>query len=119
MSAQRVRTLLYAVLGAALAAGGVFAVVMSTRMADAAMAAPPGQKAYLARLAWVCVVAAGVAAVLLVWVIMRLVSFRLAAEPKHQITEHVDAWKLSGQRFQMTQEEEERLEETWGEEKEE
>ncbi|MEI7835579.1 MAG: hypothetical protein WCK05_04115 [Planctomycetota bacterium] len=119
MSSQGVRTLVYTAVGAALAGGVVFAAVLAGRMTEAAMAAAPGQKAYLVRLAWVCVVAGAVVALALIWVVMRFLSFRLAGEAKRMQTEHVDAWTLSGQRFQMTKEEEERLESTWGDEEEE
>ncbi|MCY2931898.1 MAG: hypothetical protein NTV86_20865, partial [Planctomycetota bacterium] len=109
MSPRAVRTLVYLAVAASLAAVVVFSAVTAVRMADAALAAPADRKAGLARLAWVCVAGAALAAVAMAWVVMRLLSSRLRAETQHQTTEHVDAWKLSGQRFQMTKEAEDRL----------
>lgn len=110
------RTATYAIVGTALLAGVVAMSVVAARMADAAAAEPEAaKKAYMARLAWVCVVAAAVAALALIWVVVRFFAFRLAAQEKHAPTEHVDAWTLSGKRFQMTPEDEEDLETTWGE----
>ncbi|MCY2927730.1 MAG: hypothetical protein NT031_20275 [Planctomycetota bacterium] len=45
---------------------------------------------------------------------MRFLSYRLTSGPKRTPTEHVDAWKLAGQRFKLTEEDEDRLESTWG-----
>lgn len=114
MSDRGVRTALYAGVSATLGAGVVYAVVMAGRMADAAIAAAPEHKGYLARLAWVCVVVAAMTAVALIWVVMRFLSFRLTGGDKRTPTEHVDAWKLAGQRFKLTEEDEDRLESTWG-----
>lgn len=114
MRSQGGRTALYAGVTAVLAGGAVYSVVLAGRMAGFAAAAPAEQKAYLARLAWVCAVVAAMVAVAMVWVVMRFLSFRLTSGVKRTPTEHVDAWKLAGQRFKLTDEEEDRLESTWG-----
>lgn len=115
MNARTFRTVVYLVVAVPLAALVVVAAVLAARMADEALAAPPDRKAGLARMAWLCVVGAALAAIAMAWVVIRLLSSRLAPEPKHSTTEHVDAWKIAGERFQMTKEEEDRLEATWGE----
>jgi NADH:ubiquinone oxidoreductase subunit 5 (subunit L)/multisubunit Na+/H+ antiporter MnhA subunit len=117
IASVRLRTFVYAIVGAALLAGVVVMGVLAGRTAEAAAAASQQeQKAYLARLAWVCVVVAALTAVVLIWVVVRFFAFRLQAGRTRSRTEHLDAWSLAGKRFQLTKEEEERLESTWGEE---
>ena len=111
----RVRTAVYLAVGAVLTAAVVVGGILAARLAEAAARAQGNAQAYQARLAWVCVVVAALAAVVLVWLAVRFFAFRLTAEERAAPTEHVDAWKLSGQRFQMTKEDEEELERTWGE----
>ena len=84
-----------------LVALGVMAAVLGTLLAvvlSGAEAVTGKQKAGMVRLAVVCVAMLGLTAVVMFWLVLRFVGSRLGKPLEHTKTEHVDAWRLAGQR---------------------
>ena len=92
-----------------LVALGVMAAVLGTLLGvvlSNAAGASKEQKAGLVRLAVVCVAMLGLTAVVMFWLVLRFVGERLAKPPEETRTEteHVDAWRLAGQRMELPKE---------------
>ena len=92
-------TVALGVMAAALAA--LLAIVL----AYARGAAGP-LRAWLVRFAILCVAMLGLTLVVLFWLVVRFVAARVQTPWLRSRTEHVDAWKLAGQRAQVPEEDE-------------
>ena len=86
-----------------LVALGVMAVVLAALLAVVLSGADRAgldekQKRALVRLAVVCVAMLGLTVVIMFWLALRFIGARFRNTPQHPPTEHVDAWRLAGQR---------------------
>jgi len=93
-----------------LLALGVMAAILGTLLGvvlSGAQQAPEKQKAGLVRLAVVCVAMLGLTLIVMFWLVLRFVGSRIVKPPEQTRTEHVDAWRLAGQRMQPPQDPEE------------
>lgn len=103
---------LFLILIGAAAALGLLAVTM----ADCASEAVGEKKAYYSRLALASAAALGIVALMLVWVAIRFVAFRLRSRKKPSHTRRPSAWATAGKRFRLTEADEEKLESDWADE---
>jgi hypothetical protein len=55
----------------------------------------------LVRLAMICAVLLGLTLIVMFWMIVRFLGARFQKPPEHTATEHVDAWRLAGQRVHL------------------
>lgn len=96
-----ITTLVLVVIGAALT-GGVF---LAQNFAESA---PPDQRAVYSRLAWASLAGLAVVLVLLVWVMIRWLAAGLQPSGgSREPAPHVDVWKLSGERVEVRDDEDE------------
>ncbi len=88
------------VLGAMAAVlGGLIRIMLS----DAAVADAITRKG-LVRLAWICTAFLGLTLLVMVWVFIRYLISRRPPVTERTRTEHVDAWAIAGQRFELPKE---------------
>ena len=96
-----IATLVLVAIGAALTGGVFFAQSL-------AESSPSGDGLVYSRLAWASLAGLAVVLVLLVWVMVRWLSAGLQARTDlREQGPHVDVWKLSGERMEVRDDEEE------------
>jgi len=80
--------------------------VLAAMTADAAAETEGAVRQYLLRLAWLALALLGLAVVMLGWLTVRYVNFRLGQHRRAKPTRYINFWALAGERFKLPPEEE-------------
>ena len=80
--------------------------VLAAMTADAAGETEGPVREYLIRLAWLAVALLGLAVVMLGWLTVRYINFRLRRRGPAKPTRYINFWALAGERFKLPPEQE-------------
>ena len=100
------RALDFAALAVVLIALCMGLGVLAAMTADAAGETEGPVREYLIRLAWLAVALLGLAVVMLGWLTVRYVNFRLRRRGRAKPTRYINFWALAGERFKLPPEQE-------------
>lgn len=82
------------------AMAAILGILMYHALANAPAAEGPARKGLL-RFAIICVAFLGLTLLVMVWAFIRYLISRRPSPAEHTHTEHVDAWAIAGQRFEL------------------
>ena len=100
------RALDFAAVAVVLIALCVGLGVLAVMTADAAGETEGPVQVYLLRLAWLALALLGLAVVMLGWLTVRYINFRLHQPSRAKPTRYINFWALAGKRFKLPPEQE-------------
>ncbi len=77
--------------------------VLLAMLVQASQSVDLASRRTIARMAWWCLMVLGITLLLLVWLAVRFIAFRLHPTEAAKPTQYVDSWSLAGKRFNLPQ----------------